>query len=233
MIDLTVRVHDLELLDAPSHEPGSLYRSLDDLIGVNRWLGGSRVVLHHLTRLTNGSTLRVLDVGTGAGDIPRRICRIFQRRGVAVQVLAVDRQTLAARFAGRACRGVESIAVATADGLQLPLADRTVDVAIASSTLHHFDDPAAVALLREMGRVASRAVLINDLERHRLNYLGARVLGETWWRRSYARLDAPLSVRRGFRGSELRTLAQHAGLRHVRVHRHLPFRLAMIGSPPG
>jgi len=107
-----------------------------------------------------------------------------------------------------------------------------VDVALCTLTLHHFRNEDALRLLREAARVARVRVVVSDLERTRAAWLGARLLSATLWRTNpITRHDGPLSVRRAFRTGELEELGRRAGLRDVRVRRHLPWRLSLVGRP--
>jgi hypothetical protein len=106
-----------------------------------------------------------------------------------------------------------------------------VDVTICTLTLHHFPEDEAVLLLREMKRVARDRVLVSDLERSRLNHLGARVLAHTLWRTNrLTRHDGPLSVLRSFTAPELLALGRRAGLRGPVVRRYMPWRLVLEGG---
>ena len=226
------RVHRPERLDAAWHDPASLGITLEHIAGVNRWLGGGRVVVGHLAALLPaGHPARVLDVGTGSADIPRRIIRWARRGRRSVSVVALDLQRQVAAIAREQSREVEGIRVMVGNGCALPLADRSVDVAIASLTVHHLSDDDAVAFVRELARVSRHGLVVHDLERHPVNYLGARVLAATVWRRSPYAEDGPISVRRSFRPGELRELGDAAGLRNTRVYRHFPYRLALVASP--
>ena len=83
-----------------------------------------------------------------------------------------------------------------------------------------------------MGRVAREVVLVNDLERHALNYLSARALAYTLWRRNrLTRNDGPLSVLRSFTSDELLEIGRRSGLHRPRVTKHFPFRLVLEGGP--
>jgi 2-polyprenyl-3-methyl-5-hydroxy-6-metoxy-1,4-benzoquinol methylase len=224
------RSTERERLDELVHDPSLLPRGLAQLEGVNRWLGGSRVIVRHLRRLLPPSgTVTILDCGTGAGDIPRRIARSWRQRGQDAWVLAVDRQRQIAQIAHRSCVAISGIQVITADGLALPLRDRSVDVAITSATLHHFSHEDAVHFVKEMARVSKCGIVVNDLERHPINHLGAQLLARTVWLRSPYRFDGPTSVRRSFRADELLAVGQAAQLRSPCVHRHFPYRLALTG----
>ncbi len=231
------RLRATEHLDAAEHEPAQLDVTLDHLAAVNRWLGGTRVVLRHLRQWLpedegGGGCSRVLDVGTGAGDIPRAIVGWAAKGRRVVDVHGVDIQVPIAFRARDRCASESSIRVAVADGMRLPFADNTFDVATSSMTLHHLDDSHTHVFVAELSRVSTRAVIINDLERHPINYYGARMLALTVWRTDrYTRHDGPISVLRSFSPRELRRVGEKAGLRNVVVHRHFPYRLALVGQP--
>ena len=89
------------------------------------------------------------------------------------------------------------------DAFQLPFGDDSFDYAHSALFLHHFRDQEIVSLLGEMRRVASRGIVVNDLERHPIAYHAIRVLSRIFIRSPIVRNDAPLSVRRGFRSEDL------------------------------
>lgn len=170
----------------------------------------------------------ILDVGTGNGRVLSETADWVRGRGRSVTAIGIDMHPEIVPLA----RGHPRAHAVRGDGLRLPFADDAFDVAITTLTLHHFDAQAAVALLREMARVARSRVIVSDLERSRLHYLGARLLAETVWRgNALTRNDGPISVLRSFTSPELADLAREAGLADVRVRRVHPFRLVMEGRP--
>lgn len=227
------RVHGGELLDEPGHDPRELARSLALVDGVNRWLGGRRALFRHLAELDpDRERLRILDVGCGAGHGLLALREGWAGPGRAGFMVGVDRHPQIAALAERNVRSAGAVSVVRADGLRLPFAADAFDLAVCTLTLHHFSGSDAVRVLREMARVSRVRVLVNDLERHLLNYLGARLLALTAWRRSpVTRHDGPLSVRRSFTRGELCRLGEEAGLGGIRVRRHFPFRLVLEGRP--
>ena len=64
----------VELLDDPAADPATVRSSLGDIARSNRWLGGRAAVRFGLDRLLkklpHERRLTLLDVGTGAGDLP-------------------------------------------------------------------------------------------------------------------------------------------------------------------
>ena len=221
--------HAVELLDAPRHDGAELEESLGQVAAVNRWLGGRRALLAHLHELLPemGPTT-ILDCGTGSGDLPRAIVDDARGSGRDVRVRATDAHPQMVGIARQACAAYPEITVEQADVLALPYADRTFDGATLAMTLHHMEGEQAIRCLRELARVSRRAVLVSDLERSLLNWLGARALAATLWRGNrLTRHDGPLSVRRSFTARELVALAEAAGFRRARVYRHMPFRLVL------
>ena len=225
--------HAVERLDQPDHDPVLLETDLLHIEAVNRWLGGRRAMLCALAPLLAPGT-SILDVGCGGGDIPRAIVAFAGRRDMAVHVTASDRQPQILDIARRrsVMQGAAAIRFVRAEGLALPFADASFDVVLMSLTLHHFEGEARVTALRELGRVARRRVIINELERCWPNYLGARLLGATVWRaNSMARHDGPISVLRAFTAAELAADLRAAGLRAVRVERWFFHRLVAFAVP--
>lgn len=220
-------------MDAADVDPRQLEVALDDVARVNRWLGGTRALLRHLPwalATIPGSaeaTATLLDVGTGSADLPRAI---LGRGDVGpVRIVAVDLHAGTLHVAARRCRGVDRIALARADGLALPFRTGSVRAAVLSMTLHHMEGEAQVSILRELARVARGGrVLVAELERSLPNYLGARLMAATLWRRHpITRHDGPLSVLRSFTPAELLDLATRAGLGSPSVHRHPFYRLVL------
>src|SRR3954451_9568305 len=84
-----------ELLNMPGTVPaGTLAHNLRDIRRVNRFAGGTAVVLRHMPELLadvpRGTSITLLDIATGSGDIPRALVRWGRRKGFDVRVLATD-----------------------------------------------------------------------------------------------------------------------------------------------
>jgi SAM-dependent methyltransferase len=225
------RRNELERIDAPALAPSELASALAHVAAVNRWLGGERSVRRHLSPL-RGEDLRVLDVGTGNGAVARRLSAWAARRGGRWRTVGLDLHPQVIALARAAPEGAAPLPLVRADALRLPFADGSFDVALCTLTLHHFEDAAAARLVSELARVATRLVLVSDLERNAPAYLFARLFALTWWRRNaLTRGDGPLSVLRSFTPDELREIGRDAGLPAARVRRHFPFRLVLAGRP--
>ena len=223
------RRRGVEILDDPATDPALRERSIGDVTRSNTLLGGTRAVLAELARLlpSLGASATLLDVGTGLGDIPWHARRLAARLGVRLRTVGVD---LAEPLA-RASRARTELAVC-ADAFALPFADGAFDVVTCSQLLHHFDEPEAARLLRDLGRVARRQVVVSDLRR---SWLAAGGFWLASWALGFSpvtRHDGTLSVLRGFTAPELDALVRASVGRPPAVRRRLGWRVVASWSPP-
>lgn len=219
------RAHALEHLDGPLGDAATLAGNLRDLRRVNRFLGGTALSARAIDALVDATRseapvgaiarpTRLLDIGTGAADIPIALLQSWRASGRDLDVTAIDsRPEVVAAANGEAGAVDLRLHLAVADGRDLPYDDGSFDVTHASLVLHHLEPEDAVALLREMRRVARLGVVINDLARGRLAWLGAWLLAHVATGNAFTRHDAPLSVSRAYTTAEARAMFERAGMR--------------------
>lgn len=228
------RIYEEELLDAGEGTDNDVAQSLADLRRINRFLGGKKVVLQAILSCLDGTRLErisLLDVGTGSADLPMTVAESCNARGLETFIAAVDISERNLRVS-RAQLGVSpEIELVRADSLRLPFAARSFDFVTASLFLHHFRDDDVVRLLADFGRIARRAVIVNDLIRNLVPYYFTRLAGPILATSFLTRNDAPVSVLRGFTTDEMRDLASRAGLRVRELKRVFPYRLSMVAEP--
>jgi SAM-dependent methyltransferase len=213
----------LELLDRHDADPAEVRESLRNIARANRWFGGWWAVRHGLARLTAGlppgSALTLLDIGTGAGDLPRQAERWACRGGLRLRAFGLERNRTAARVASHT-----GIPTAVALAGQLPLRAGSVDLVVLSQILHHLAPDAIVRLLSEADRLARLGVVVADLRRARAALAGFWVGSRLLRFDRATRADGLTSVRRGFTPAELAHLLLRAGIR-APVERRPGFRL--------
>lgn len=230
----------VELLDGPLDDPAALAGNLRDLRRINRFFGGASLSAPAIDSIApTAGDLALVDVGTGGADIPAVLLGRAARRSQRLSVVAIDNRPeilLAATRAAPSVAATDGLELRVGDGTSLPYPDAAFDVSHASLVLHHLAPEGAIALLREMRRVARFGVVVNDLERSRLGWAGAWLLGHVATRNRYTRHDAPLSVRRAYRAVEVHAMMAAAGLVPVRTVRGtlgLRYAVAARPLPPG
>lgn len=214
---MKTRSTQLELLDVESPPREMMARVAGYLAFVNRWLGGTRATAVHLKHLREPVT--VLDVGSGAADIPLDLAR----RLPLVRPVAFDLSETMLSLA----TGLPRV---RGDVRRLPFGDRSVDYVITTHFFHHLTDDQIVGTLREFDRIARRGIIVNDLLRRRRALVWIKLL--TLFANRYVRVDGPLSVRRGFTVPEVEALARRAGLDWLRVRVHFGHRFTLAGERP-
>ena len=208
-----------ELLDGPLDDPAALAGNLRDLARINRLTGGTRLSERAIAALAaRGDVATILDVGTGGADIPMTLLARAASGGRRLVITATDSraEVLAAARAARPSIGhATGLELAVADGRGLPYPDGAFDVAHASMVTHHLEPDDVVAFVRELRRVARNGVVVNDLVRGRVFWLGGWLLVHAIGTSRYTRHDGPLSVRRAYTRAELADLMAAAGLTTV------------------
>ncbi|MEQ8850842.1 MAG: methyltransferase domain-containing protein [Phycisphaerales bacterium] len=211
-----------EHMDHPDATREELAAALDFIRSVNRRLGGVRATLRPLQRWAErwpkDAPIRILDIGTGAADIPHAIVQWARANDRRVHVTAIDFHPTTLDLARELVGDDPDITLLQADALQLT--DRfqpgDFDYAHAAMFLHHLPEIEVMTVLRVMDRLASRGVIWNDLIRSRLAWLGIRLL--TLGRPAPVRHDARVSVDAGFTRAEVLDLARRVGLDYTRYH---------------
>lgn len=226
------RSTELELLDRPGNDPAWLAGNLADLRRVNRWLGGVRLTLQGLERMTGdlrpGDAIRILDVATGSADIPAAMARWARQRRLQAWILATDQSAEILRLAERS--GASLVEFSIADACRLPFADDSFDIVTCSLVLHHLDPDEAVSMLREMSRVARLGIIVNDLVRSWTGYAGAWLFSHALTRNPLTRNDAPLSARRAYTRREMGVLLARAELSPLDSVGFLGYRVAVFAQ---
>lgn len=211
-----------EMLDADGGSPAEVAASFVDLKHINDWFGGTRTTIDLLGRVAteaNCGELSVLEVGSGAGDVPLAAKWALADRGIALHVTLLDR-------IGSHLPANGTAAVA-GDALHLPFRDDTFDLVSSSLFAHHFEPGELRQLARESLRVCRRAVLINDLIRSRL-HLALVYAGLPLFRSPITWHDAPASVRRAYTRDEMRTMLEGLPAHGIEISRHYLYRMGVL-----
>jgi SAM-dependent methyltransferase len=229
-----MRQRQPEIMDQPGLDRQRHEQALRGLARINFWSRSARILWPPLAALARelGRPVRVLDLATGAGDVPLRLGRLAHRAGLPLDIEGCDVSPAAVEHArGRADRSGAAVRFVVRDVLSGPL-PAGHDAIVSSLFLHHLSEEEAIDLLRRMGEAAGRLVLINDLLRSRsgllLVYLATRLLS----RSDVVHVDGVRSIRAAFTMAEARALAGRAGLHGARVARRWPCRFLLEWRRP-
>ena len=225
--DLRSRILESEDIDDPELEKEKLYGALHGLSRINFLSASAGTVWSPIRRLAQrlkNDHLRILDIATGAGDIPVSLWRKGQRAGLKLEILGVDISDRALDFSrerSAACGNDVQFRRLDVFSDEIPVG---YDVIVSSLFLHHLTDEQEGKLLAGMARATNHLVLVNDLRRGRygltLAYLASRLLTSS----PVVRVDAIRSVRAAFSLAEVRAMANSAGMKGADIRRRWPAR---------
>ena len=164
---MPVRSDEREYMD--DHEPeqevvDKVYRFLKL---VNRRLGGTQATIDRFEGFSRlwkpAERIEVLDIASGAADLPRALIGWGQKRGFDVRVTAFDTNLRALNFARRDGPPDCRLRLVCADVHRMPCRDRGFDYVVCALFFHHLTDHQIIATLRAFDRVTRRGIVVNDL----------------------------------------------------------------------
>lgn len=219
-----------ELMDDPNLDPAAHRAALAGLARANRLSRSADILWPTISRIGRANPaqpLRLLDVATGSGDVPIALALRARRLGIPLRIAACDISPTALTVAREeaAAAGV-AIDFFVHDVLAEPLPGG-FEIATSSLFLHHLAHADARTLLVRLRDAATRAVLVNDLERSTLGYLASWVGARILTRSPIVHFDGPASVRSAFTVAEAAALAKEAGLDGATVAPRNPWRFLL------
>jgi SAM-dependent methyltransferase len=229
-IDFRERAQLDELMDGPcSFE--DLRGCLRDLETVNRLTRAHRPTMDWLERVaeplagsgTSVCRLRLVDVGSGHGDMLRAIERWARGRGVGLELIGVDVNANAIRAAREATPAGSCIRWVVGDVCGCAEA-QGADLITVSGVTHHMTEEEIVRLLAWMERTARVGWMVTDLHRKEVPYrVFDALMRGPWWHR-FIRPDGLASIRRSFVAEDWVRMCSAAGLGAVEIRECRPAR---------
>src|SRR5579884_3039051 len=188
-----------ELLDSDSGTAAEIAASLSDLRRINRWFGGistTTSMMRTVAKKSGITSLTVLEVAAGGGDVPLSAARNVRASGVRVKTTLLDRS------GAHLPHSDNGTAAVVGDALAVPFANASFDVVSCCLFTHHLSPEQLGDFVQEALRVSRVAVLINDLIRDPV-HLALVYAGWPLYRSRLTRHDGPASVRAAYTIAEM------------------------------
>ncbi len=210
-------------MQAPELSEAEQRLALSGFARLNRLSRITTVIYSELVRhacLVAGRPLRVLDIASGGGDLALAWALMAKRDRLAMQITTLDGNEIAIETQQTASRklGVE-LGSLKRDCLSEPLPSG-FDVVTCTQFVHRLDDQHVIRLLQSMQASASRAVVVCDWKRSRLNLSLMQIASRVVSRSTVVHHDISSSIRGAYTRNEFIQLAESALFRPVRS-RHL------------
>ncbi|HSL87764.1 MAG TPA: methyltransferase domain-containing protein [Ignavibacteriaceae bacterium] len=198
------RSYEPELMDDFSIQDERIDTALKELKTINRYLGGVSTTKSALNYFVNSlnDTLSLVDIGSAASD-NLLAAKIFFP---SLKIISIDKSFRSLKIFPNSTIKINS------DAFNIPIKDENCDVVHLSLFLHHFNEAEIKLLIEECMRICRKGVIINDLQRSYLALLGIKILTSLFSKSELVKNDAPLSVKRGFKKTDLVRLFAECGI---------------------
>ena len=223
------RAGGTELIDERETSPAFAKAGYRTMEGVNRYLGGTRVVREfiadELDDFGEDRPLRVLDMGSGPCDIPMEISQWARQRGRVVSFTCLEPNPHARDMAREKMVDQQDLPIRVLpDRVEEHMPDRPYDCAVGSMFFHHFTDEQIVQMVSRLRGFVRRSVLINDLHRTPSAFIGFLLLSLVL--APDVCQDGLHSIRRSFRPAPLKAILERLPRVEVSVRRAYCLRVA-------
>jgi SAM-dependent methyltransferase len=227
---LTKRSQEKELLDlGPDFYTHEEYaQCLKKLFTVNKLFGFFRSTVKTLNNFLKDSTL--LDVGCGGGLFLLHLNKFFPQ----MKMLGSDISAAAISEAQQVLQTWRlkqpdlRVAFELQQQPELELAKNSFDIILVTLVCHHLTDMELINFLQQAHFAAGKAVIINDLHRHRLAHWLYGLISPLLFQNRLITHDGLISIRRGFTRTEWKLLLRQAGIQNYQLKWGFPFRWQLV-----
>ena len=232
MPDFSKRSYEPEIMDDLEMEGEELASTLRQIANVNRWLGGTAVILNGIKKiLRHGNKpkiLKIADFGCGGGEILRAIALWARKKGIKTELTGYDANAFTIAFAREQSTDFPEIKFEQLDIFKFNSTENQFDITLCSLFLHHFKEDEIIKIIKLLYPASSKAFLINDLQRSALAYYLFKFVTFTLNASKMVRSDGLLSIRKSFRKKDLRFFAESAYVKNYSIKWKWAFRYELL-----
>lgn len=211
IINTKYRSNQIELMDDFTMSGAPLYKTLNQLAEINRWLGGNSVTLNGLKELLKNKSkdkiLTIIDIGCGNGDMLRIIADYGKKEGYTFKLIGIDANEFTIAYAKKLSRNYDEISYFQQDVFSDEFRDLSYDIVLSTLFLHHFTESEILDLLSLMLKKITIGIIINDLHRHLIAYYLFKLLCLTI-QNHVVKKDGLISILRGFKRQDLERISK-------------------------
>jgi 2-polyprenyl-3-methyl-5-hydroxy-6-metoxy-1,4-benzoquinol methylase len=210
-----------EIMDDFSIQDSRLTDALKELNVINTFLGGNAVSRRGISvlmkQIPERRSISLLDVGSGGSDFSHSLPADDR----TITLTSLDINYGACKYSRDT---YPAQTVVNGSVLNLPFKERSFDIVHASLFLHHFTERELNTIIFSLYHISRYGVVINDLRRSLLAYIGIVALTQLFSRSDMVKNDGPISVRRGFVYKELKQLCSQLPSASNTIRRMWAFR---------
>jgi 2-polyprenyl-3-methyl-5-hydroxy-6-metoxy-1,4-benzoquinol methylase len=233
-LDFSSRSTGTEIMDDLHCSGEVVEQTLEELEVINKWLGGNTITLKGIKTLMTSrknldkTTLTIADLGCGSGGMLRLVTKEMSKQGFLITATGIDANPNIVQYAEAKSRSFKEIRFETINVLSDEFRNQHFDIILGTLFFHHFTSQQLIVFFKRLKTQARLGIVINDLHRHWFAYYSIKVLTLLFSKSEMVKNDAPLSVLRGFRKSELLEIMNQAGIVNYTLYWKWAFRWKLV-----
>ena len=205
-----------EKMDQPGLDPRAHAQALAALRRINFLSGTAFQIARQIYKIAPPDlhqSIRIVDLACGSGDVLIQLTQRLRKKYEKVETLGIDMSPFAIAQAQSLAvqRKIQDVDFRVGEVLKDPL-PTDCDIIISSLFLHHLETEKVQQLLHEAAQAARIGIVISDLKRTKLGWLLAWIVARVITLSPIVRYDGPISVQGAFSTSEIREIAENAGM---------------------
>lgn len=235
MPDFSTRSDEVEVMDDLDCAGEVLEQTLRELEFINKWLGGNKITLSaigQLVKLSPGKVITIADLGCGSGGMLRIIDSWGRRENLNLNLIGIDANPNIIDIAKSNLKDCPHIHLRTLNILSKEFQEQQYDIVIGTLFYHHFPDEQLTEFFKRLKQQVSLGYIINDIHRHWLAYYAIKILTQFFSKSSMVKYDAPLSVLRAFKKTDLKKILQSSQNFDFTIRWKWAFRWQVIARVP-
>jgi len=222
----------MEIMDDLDCNGEVVDQTLRELDFINQWLGGNVVTIDAVKfcwgEIPVDQSISIADLGCGSGEMLRILARLAKKGNRQIAFTGFDANPNIVEYASNHSREFKNITFQATNIFSRDFQQQQFDFVLATLFTHHFTEDELVILLKGLQKQTTTAIIINDIHRHTLAYYSIKLLTQLFSKSSMVKFDAPLSVLRAFKKSELESILKKSGLTNYSLTWKWAFRWRLI-----
>lgn len=234
LINTQYRTDQPETMDDFAMEGEILRDALDKIARINQLLGGNQLTLRGVQKLIGNisktTTITIVDVGCGNGDMLRTLADYGLKNNLNFQLIGIDANNFTVNHAEHLSQNYPNITYQCEDIFDKPFEQLKYDIVLCTLTLHHFKDNEIIHLLKVFNTNSNLGIVINDLHRSAIAYRLFQALCIVFRLNDMSRDDGLISILRGFKKVELAHFSEKLNFTNYKIQWKWAFRYQWIIS---